>query len=209
MSYAYSSMYYASLGGGGASIQTSPRISSLPILGACVGSWPREAKLGPERPHSAPRDTNAACPGLSSAWTGKETNRSSLTHLTPTAWSASLRPVDRPPSEAKASVGSGRAHLGPPPSPPPPTRHITGPSGGNAGSWQPPPPPPLAQLHPSGPALPVAVWRAVEAVEPPWTTIPKVHCALAIADIVLAASEMHTGKSSLHCKLRALTYKLL
>lgn len=69
-SYAYSSAQDASLGG--ASIQASPRSPPILILGACVGSWPRDAKPGPERPPCAPRDINAACQGLSSAWTRRD-----------------------------------------------------------------------------------------------------------------------------------------
>lgn len=136
-----------------------------PSRSRCLrGLVPQGSQAPPERLSSAPRDTNAASPGLSSAWTRRKTNRVSRTHLIPTAWSAPL-PVDWPPQEAKTSVGSDRAHLSTPPSSPPPPRHITGPSGGNAGSRQPRPPPP-AQLHPSRPVLPVAVWRAVEAVGP-------------------------------------------
>lgn len=190
-------------------LEARPHPSSSPVSPSSVPAWAR----GPEKPNPA-RNASPLLrgtpkpPARVSVQLGPAERRTrfSRTHLTPTAGSASLRRTDLPKKQSNQSVQTERIWI----------RRLLRllpailrvPQAANAGSWQPPPPPP-AQLHPSGPVLPVAVWRAVEAVGPSWTTIPKVHSASEIAGIVFTASEVHTGKSSLPYKRRALTYKLL
>lgn len=124
---------------------------------------------------------------------------SSCTHLIPRLPSRRFSPRHGPCQETAGSIGSDREQLDAPPPSPPPPRHITGLSGGNAGSWQPPPPP--LRLHPSRPVLPVIASRAVATVGPSQTTTPKVHCVSVTGDVLHTTSEMHAGKRSFRCKL--------